>query len=78
MCTTADGLGGILPLELLSIFTTGEVESIVCGVPTVDISILKKATDYDGVSPQDAHIQVCVGYSLLSWSQCGRIRHRPV
>lgn len=59
MCTSADGLGGILPLELLSIFTTGEVESIVCGVPTVDISILKKATDYDGVSPQDAHIQVC-------------------
>lgn len=48
----------MLPLELLSLFTTGEVEALMCGVPSVDISILKKATDYDGVSPHDPHIQV--------------------
>ena len=53
-----EGLSGILPVELLSLFTTGEVEAIVCGVPTVDISVLQKATEYEGVSPQDRHIQV--------------------
>ena len=56
--TYTEGLSGVLPVELLSLFTTGEVEAIVCGVPTVDISVLQKATEYEGVSPQDRHIQV--------------------
>lgn len=54
----AEGMSGILPVELFSMFTPSEVEAIVCGVPVVDISILQKATDYEGVSPRDPHIQV--------------------
>jgi E3 ubiquitin-protein ligase HERC2 len=59
----AEGLSGVLPVELLSMFTTSEVEAIVCGVPVIDIKILQAATEYDGVSPDDPHIQV--GQALL-------------
>jgi hypothetical protein len=52
------GLRGILPLELLSLFTPSEIESLVCGVPTIDIPTLQKATEYEGgISPTDTHIK---------------------
>lgn len=47
------GLAAVLPTELCSIFTSSELEILICGEPEVDISLLQKVTVYDGVSSTD-------------------------
>lgn len=50
------GLAGVLPVELLAVFTPGEAEALFCGVPEVDVDLLQRATEYEGVRPTDAHV----------------------
>lgn len=50
------GLAGVLPVEVLGVFTAGEAEALFCGVPEVDVDLLQRATEYDGVRPTDTHV----------------------
>ena len=50
------GLAGVLPVELLEVFTAAEAEALFCGVPEVDVDLLQRATEYEGVRPTDAHV----------------------
>lgn len=50
------GLAGVLPVELLGLFTAAEAEALFCGVPEVDVDLLQRATEYEGVRPTDAHV----------------------
>lgn len=51
------GLAGVLPVELLAVFTASEAEALFCGVPEVDVDLLQRATEYEGVRPTDAHVR---------------------
>lgn len=62
------GLAGVLPVELLAVFTPAEAEALFCGVPEVDVDLLQRATEYEGVRPTDAH----VGYFWQALRTMGR------
>ena len=55
--TIRQGLSSILPIEVFSILTSEEIETLFCGKPTIDLEALKKTTIYEGVSPDAQHIQ---------------------
>ena len=50
------GLGQIVPLDSLCLFTWKEVETLVCGNPDVDVELLKRTCDYDGLSKTDPRV----------------------
>jgi len=50
------GLGEVVPLRYLPIFTPKELEARVCGQPDVDVGFLKQNTTYSGPSPSDPHV----------------------
>ena len=43
------GLGQVVPLPLLSLFTGPELEAMVCGSPEIPLALLKSVTTYKGV-----------------------------
>ena len=45
-----DGLSSVLPIELLPLFTSHEIEQLVSGTSTVDIALLKQCTDYEDLT----------------------------
>jgi hypothetical protein len=47
------GMSHVLPTEIFSIFSSSELEILFCGEPDVDIPLLQKVTEYEGVSPTD-------------------------
>lgn len=52
------GLGTIVPVHLLALFTPSEVETMVCGAREVDIEFLRRHTEYQrGIRPTDAHVR---------------------
>jgi hypothetical protein len=42
------GFEEVVPLSYLSLFRWYEVETLVCGSPTIDIEVLRKHTTYKG------------------------------
>ena len=42
------GLAAALPVSLLPIFTPRELETLICGAPTIDVGLLKRVTEYEG------------------------------
>ncbi|CAK4203985.1 unnamed protein product [Aphanomyces euteiches] len=61
------GLGLVVPLRLLRLFTWMELEALVCGTPKVDIDLLEKCTEYSSCNPTDQHViwfwEVLRGYN---------------
>ncbi|KAH9129821.1 hypothetical protein LEN26_005783 [Aphanomyces euteiches] len=61
------GLGLVVPLRLLRLFTWMELEALVCGTPEVDIDLLEKCTEYSSCNPTDQHViwfwEVLRGYN---------------
>ncbi len=51
------GLGAIIPLAALSVFTWRELEERVVGRLDVDVDVLMSHTVYEGVSPDSSHIR---------------------
>ncbi len=51
-----DGLATVLPVGIFPLFTAEELESLICGVQNIDVSLLRSCTEYDGVSPDDEHV----------------------
>jgi len=52
-----DGVGTIVPLEVLSLFTWRELELMVCGSPEIDIEILKTTCRYSSLSSSDRRVR---------------------
>ncbi|KDO19324.1 hypothetical protein SPRG_15526 [Saprolegnia parasitica CBS 223.65] len=50
------GLGKVLPLRYLRLFTARELESMVVGSPDVDVDLLQQCTEYSSCSASDQHI----------------------
>jgi other hect domain ubiquitin protein ligase E3 len=50
------GLHSVLPASVLSLFSADEFERLVCGVPFVDVSLLRRHTEYSGCSAKDEHV----------------------
>ncbi|EQC27184.1 hypothetical protein SDRG_14987 [Saprolegnia diclina VS20] len=50
------GLGMVVPLRYLRLFTWRELESLVCGSPDVDIDLLQQCTEYSSCSASDMHV----------------------
>jgi hypothetical protein len=48
-----EGLSLVLPVEILPIFTAEELEVMICGENVVDLEVLKKATIYESITPND-------------------------
>lgn len=46
-----NGLSSVLPVELFSLFTPGEMDQLFSGNNIVDVSLLKQCTEYEGISP---------------------------
>lgn len=52
------GINTVVPVTALSLFTWQELEKRVCGVANVDVSLLRRNTEYDeDVSPGDEFVQ---------------------
>jgi hypothetical protein len=50
------GISGVVPTELLALFTVQEVEQLFCGQPDMDVELLKSMTIYDSVQPTDRFV----------------------
>jgi len=48
-----EGLGCLVPVCPLTLFNWHELQTMVCGSPTVDVDLLKKCTRYEGWSESD-------------------------
>lgn len=51
------GLGQVVPLPLLSLFTGAELEAMVCGSPEIPLALLKSVTTYKGIEPHCALVR---------------------
>lgn len=51
------GLTSIVPGHLLRMFAGEELEYMICGLPTVDVDLLKRTTEYSGCSKDDRFIK---------------------
>ncbi|KNC55091.1 HECT domain containing 3 [Thecamonas trahens ATCC 50062] len=57
MRAVEEGLGSIVPLEMLPLFTPSELETMICGTAAVDVALLKANTMYSkGVSADSPHV----------------------
>lgn len=52
------GLGEIIPIHLLALFSHEEVERMICGKVSIDVILLKECTEYSGCSENDDHIKL--------------------
>lgn len=44
-----DGMARVIPVPLLSIFTSNELEAMVCGSPEIPINMLLSVVTYKGI-----------------------------
>ena len=51
-----EGLRMIVPFQLVSLYSWDQFERMVCGVPMVDIGLLRSVTEYSSCSSSDQHI----------------------
>ena len=69
------GLGEIVPLPLLSLFTAEQMERLVCGRKTVDINWLKEMTTYGDGESADTLSESSVEVQLL-WEALRSFSHQ--
>jgi len=55
----ADGLAGVLPMEIFSLMTGRELQDIMCGHPDIDVDLLRRVVEYEGYNDND---QVIVNF----------------
>ena len=53
-----EGMARVVPVPLLSLFTSYELETMVCGSPDIPLTLLKSVATYKGVDP---------GAPLVQW-----------
>eukprot|EP00003_Mantamonas_plastica_P032759 TRINITY_DN905_c0_g1_i15.p2 TRINITY_DN905_c0_g1~~TRINITY_DN905_c0_g1_i15.p2 ORF type:complete len:1205 (-),score=565.17 TRINITY_DN905_c0_g1_i15:483-4097(-) len=57
MKATRLGVATIVPVRLLNLLTWNELQEQVCGIPDVDLVLLKKVTTYSGYKPDSDVVQ---------------------
>lgn len=76
------GLGQVIPLPLLSLFTGPELESMVCGSPEIPLALLKSVTTYKGVDPHSGLVrwfwEVMDEYSQVKCATQAHMKDRRV
>jgi len=55
--TFRDGLAAVLPVKLLPLFTSTELEELVSGNSKVDIALLRQCTEYDDVDGESGLVK---------------------
>lgn len=51
-----EGFHGLVPAELISVFSPAELELLICGLPDVDVEDLRATTEYQHYQPTDDQI----------------------
>jgi len=59
------GLATVLPAPLFPLLTPAELESLVCGAPTIDVGLLQRVCEYEGAgvhasAPHVVHFWSCL------------------
>ena len=49
----ADGLGNVLPMEIMPVFTGAELRDVMCGRPEIDVGLLRRVVEYEGYDEKD-------------------------
>jgi len=62
------GLTSVVPESILALMTWQDLEWRVCGRPHVDVTLLRRHTEYSGISPDAPH----VGYLWQTLSELGQ------
>jgi len=52
-----DGLGNVIPTELLPLLSAEELRDTICGSPDVDVDLLKSVVEYEGYNEGDAVVR---------------------
>jgi hypothetical protein len=47
----------VIPVSALYLWTEFEVERLVCGRPTIDVEMLRRHTQYSGLTGEEPHVQ---------------------
>jgi hypothetical protein len=72
-CAWARGAWGqVIPVSALSLWTEFEVERLVCGRPTIDIDMLRRHTEYSGLTGEEPFVQ----YFWQVLHEFGQVRGR--
>lgn len=50
------GIGAVIPVQLLRLFSWDDLEMFVCGQEGVDIDLLEACTEYNLCSREDKHV----------------------
>lgn len=50
------GIGAVIPVQLLRLFSWGDLEMFVCGQGGVDIDLLEACTEYNLCGREDKHV----------------------
>jgi hypothetical protein len=51
------GISCVLPTELLPLFTSRELEHLISGTSSVDVSLLRQCTEYEDVDPESESVR---------------------
>jgi HECT-domain (ubiquitin-transferase)/SPRY domain/UBA/TS-N domain len=51
-----EGLGNVMPVEILPLLSAEELRDTICGNPEIDVDLLKSVVEYEGYSKDDAVI----------------------
>lgn len=68
------GMGKVIPLRALLLFSSKQLEELVCGSPKIDMVLWKAHTESSGLSPQTVSLFWKVMESLTNEEQTGFIR----
>jgi hypothetical protein len=53
----AEGLGNVIPVEILPLVSGEEFRDMICGNAEVDVALLQRVTEYEGFQVTDAAVQ---------------------
>ena len=70
----ARGLGDVVPIRILQLFSWQQLEILIAGIPTFDIALWKSRTEYQGLNAKTIELFWNVIESLSPQDQSGFVR----
>lgn len=52
-----EGLTSVLPGELFSLFTSTEIEQLICGSGYIDVDLIRRYTEYEDLDPTSSLVE---------------------
>lgn len=62
-----EGMARVVPVPLLSIFTSGELEAMVCGSPEIPINMLLSIVTYKGTYKKNIFFKPMLSINLTEY-----------